>query len=217
MSVQRVGEWARCTSWLMSGLTIQALALLIGASSSSRNQQPSQIHLSLDPFAGAGGDADWAPVLGWRSVGGHAVAQYGLAPDTLTNNVGAESYATHPGMGSAEFAFATLRGLRPDTTYFYRVGSSLTGSPWSAVHNLTTPPTSGAKPVPPWSFLAFGDLGTAPSDHEDLLGQDVNCTTNTTVDADPPGCPDVTLRQLRRRDDWPRTDCGRGGMRRSCG
>jgi hypothetical protein len=66
-----------------------------------------------------------------------------------------------------------------------------------------------AGPTPPWSFLAYGDLGTAPTDHEGALGQDVSCTTNTTVNADPPGCPDVTLRQLRRRE-W---DGARPGLR----
>eukprot|EP01043_Picozoa_sp_COSAG02_P018861 COSAG02_NODE_893_length_16140_cov_19.677621_1_plen_552_part_00 len=187
-----------------------ALALVVcgaDALGSSGDWKPSQVHLSVDPFAGGGG-ADWAPVVAWRSDGGIAFVQYGLAPGSLTNNISAETYTTHPGMGrSANFPFATLRGLRPDTTYFFRVGSSR-GS-WSSVHNLTTPPVSGTKPVPPWSFLAYGDLGTAPSDHEDLLGQDVNCTTNTTIDADPPGCPDVTLRQLHRRE-W---DGQRPGLR----
>ena len=194
-------------------LVLHAAAALLAALL-TQSDGISQVHLSIDPFAGGG--ADWAPVVAWRSSApaGSAVVRFGLDPANLLHNASAEAYATHPGMGSASIPFATLRGLRPDTTYFYRVGSSSSssrrvGSTWSRVFNLTTPPVSGAKPVPPWSFLAYGDLGTPPSDHEDLLDQDVNCTTNTTVNADPPGCPDVTLRQLHRRE-W---DGARPGLR----
>ena len=200
----KVRGWGLACSSVGLGIVLASVAAQ--AARSSDWQPSSQIHLSVDPFAGGG--ADWAPVIAWRSGGGLASVQYGLESDNLTNTVSAESYAAHPGMGSANFPFATLRGLRPDTRYFFRVGSSSHGS-WSIVHNLTTPPASGTKPVPSWSFLAYGDLGTAPSDHEPLLGQDVNCTTNTTVDADPPGCPDVTLRQLQRRE-W---DGQRPGLR----
>lgn len=167
---------------------------------------PSQVHLSLDPHAG--GTADWAPVVGWRSPSGTgAFVQLGSSPNNLRRTVAAEAYTTHPGMGGATFAFATLRGLAPDTSYWYRVGSPATG--FSAVHNLTAPPVSGAKPTPPWNFLAYGDLGIAPTTHEDKLGQDVRCSSNGTVNADPPGCPDVTLRQLRQ-NEW---DGARLGLR----
>ena len=191
---------------LLPMLAARAAAALLALGSA--RQPPSQVHLSLDPWAGGGG-ADWAPVVAWRSAdpAGRALVRLGLAPDRLTMNASAEAYSTHPGMGTANIPFATLRGLRPDTTYFFRVGS--VGGSFSRVHNLTTPPAPGAKPTPPWSFLAYGDLGTAPSDYEGLLGQDVNCTTNTTVNADPPGCPDVTLRQLHRRE-W---DGARPGLR----
>eukprot|EP01047_Picozoa_sp_COSAG01_P054053 COSAG01_NODE_5861_length_3985_cov_4.335821_2_plen_525_part_00 len=182
---------------MASGFSVAALLRLLCAAS----EPPSLLRMSLDPSAG--GESDWAPVIGWRSgaratSSAAAVAQIGLSPDRLTHSVSAEAYATHPGMGGASFSFVTLRGLLPDTTYFYRVGNP--PSQFTAVHNLTTPPRTGSKPTPPWSFLAYGDLGTAPSDHEGQLGQDMNCTTNTTVNADPPGCPDVTLRQLRRRE-----------------
>ena len=191
---------------LLPVLAARAAAALLALSSA---RQPSQVHLSLDPWAGGGG-ADWAPVVAWRSAdpAGRALVRLGLAPDRLTMNASAEAYSTHPGMGTANIPFATLRGLRPDTTYFFRVGS--VGGSFSRVHNLTTPPSwaPGAKPTQPWSFLAYGDLGTAPSDYEGLLGQDVNCTTNTTVNADPPGCPDVTLRQLHRRE-WDGARPGR--------
>ena len=187
-----------------------ATAMVITVSGATNNPQPpSQVHLSLDPASAAGG-ADWAPVVSWRSSApsGDAVVIFGRAPTQLTQNATAEVYTTHPGMGNASFPFATLRGLTPDTTYFYRVGSPSVGG-FSPVHNLTTPPVSGAKPTPAWSFLAYGDLGTPESVHEAKLGQDVRCTTNTTVNADPPGCPDVTLRQLHRRE-W---DGARPGLR----
>lgn len=45
---------------------------------------------------------------------------------------------------------ATVTGLKPSTTYTYRVGSDATG--WSDAHTFTTPSTS-----PDYSFLFFGD------------------------------------------------------------
>ena len=199
------GPWGSSLCLAFSLPTAAALGLIA--------RPPTQLHLSLDPAAG--GAADWAPVVGWRSgafPSGGAIVQFGLAPDRLAQNASADAYATHPGMGNASFPFATLRGLEPNATYFYRVGTPGEGPGFgfSRVHNLTTPPAAGSEgPTPPWSFLAYGDLGTAPSDHEGRLGQDVNCTTNTTVNADPPGCPDVTLRQLHRRE-W---DGARPGLR----
>ena len=187
-------------------------ALMLSAAARPSVRPPSQVHLSLDPWA-AGGGADWAPVVAWRSSApaGSALVRYGLAPGSLSLNASAEAYSSHPGLDGASFPFATLRGLAPNMTYFYSVGSpgDAPGCGFSRVFNLTTPPTSGAPTTGPWSFLAYGDLGTAPTDHEDKLGQDVNCTTNTTVNADPPGCPDVTLRQLHRRE-W---DGARPGLR----
>ena len=233
---------------------------LVAAAAALPPRLPSQVHLSL---TNSGGAADWDPVVGWRSSAppGDAIVQFGRAANSLTQNASAEFYTTHPGMDTGSFPFVTLRGLEPDTTYFYRVGSPAgagPGSGFSRIFNMTTPPVSrmmdtksgGAKPTPAWSFLAYGDLGTSPSDHEDELGQDVRCSTNTTVNADcelatdsfclpllcdespkscvfrapgssaafvsktavavaAPGCPDVTLRQLRRRE-W---DGARPGLR----
>jgi hypothetical protein len=137
------------------------------------------VRLSLDPAASAAaGAADWAPIVGWTAENStadtaRAVVQLRPAAGVRGENgdplwapalteVAPQVARSHIGTTQV-FFFATLSGLAPATQYIYRAGSAAGG--FSRWFNLTTPPVAGspAAAAEPWTFLAYGDMGTVDS------------------------------------------------------
>ena len=73
--------------------------------------------------------------------GGHRIKSY------------ARAHFVHPGY----IHTVRLRGLTSGARYWYRYGSPALADGWSAVHSFAAP----ARERRPFSFVAFGDLGTA--------------------------------------------------------
>lgn len=114
---------------------------------------PEQVHLSL-----AAKDRSQMAVT-WVTLNATAsVVQYGLSKDALTKSVEGtvDTYTASGWVGTIHRALMT--GLRPSTTYFYRVGDPASSAPWSEIFSFTTL-TPGQTVT--YAVLADMDFGTA--------------------------------------------------------
>ncbi|TMW64559.1 hypothetical protein Poli38472_011439 [Pythium oligandrum] len=127
--------------------------------------EPQQVHLALT-------EQPNSMRVMWTSAAAHAPkVWYGVSSKNLTESSRATSttYAADDMCGtpatlvSAQFYrdpgmlnSAVMSDLRPNTTYYYAVGSDHDGR--SAVHEVQTPPEPSLD-MPPMSFFVFGDLG----------------------------------------------------------
>ena len=94
---------------------------------------PEQVHLSL-----AAKDKTKMAVT-WVTLNATAtIVEYGLAPNALSRSVEGtiDTYTASGWVGTIHRAMMT--GLRPSTTYYYRVGDPASAAPWSEVFSFTT-------------------------------------------------------------------------------
>eukprot|EP00456_Euglypha_rotunda_P031622 TRINITY_DN24595_c0_g1_i4.p1 TRINITY_DN24595_c0_g1~~TRINITY_DN24595_c0_g1_i4.p1 ORF type:complete len:374 (-),score=59.90 TRINITY_DN24595_c0_g1_i4:11-1048(-) len=91
-----------------------------------------------------------------------SVVQYGLSATSLTSsNTGSVTIFTDEGTAHRNIVMhrAQMTDLKPNSRYYYQVGSSEDG--WSEVFNfLSLPPNGPIDPAQPLTFFVFGDMGT---------------------------------------------------------
>jgi hypothetical protein len=114
---------------------------------------PEQVHLSL-----AAKDRSQMAVT-WVTLNASAtVVEYGISPNKLNMRVDGtiDTYTMSGWVGTIHRALMT--GLRPSTTYYYRVGDPASSAPWSETFHFTTL-TPGQTVT--YAVLADMDFGTA--------------------------------------------------------
>lgn len=116
----------------------------------------SQVHLALgtDPTSM---NVEWYSEPGDILGDGSSVVQWGAAPTKLTSSAnGTNVTMTDPDTARVySFSVATMTGLDPGSTVFYRVGNPLDG--WSSVYSFVATRTDFADV--PLRVGVFGDLG----------------------------------------------------------
>lgn len=115
-----------------------------------------QVHLALgtDPTSM---NVEWYSEPGDILGDGSSVVQWGAAPTKLTSSAnGTNVTMTDPDTARVySFSVATMTGLDPGSTVFYRVGNPLDG--WSSVYSFVATRTDFADV--PLRVGVFGDLG----------------------------------------------------------
>jgi hypothetical protein len=87
-----------------------------------------------------------------------SAVEYGFSPDNLSSNVAGtpQNYTFGLDYTSPWLHHLTLDGLKPETRYFYRVGTAASGL--SSVRSFVTPPAPSAAAFP-LKWAVMGDLG----------------------------------------------------------
>ncbi len=113
---------------------------------------PNQVHLSTT------GDPSTSVTISWQTYSSTAsTVQYGLSSALGTMITGSEfTYAGSEGYLHS----ATLAGLIPSTTYYYRVGDGTDWNPTVGTFSFTTAPVLGS--TLPFTVVAWGDQGRNP-------------------------------------------------------
>lgn len=91
---------------------------------------------------------------------GTSTVEYGLAPRSLDTTVQGYNwtYTDTSSQRNYSFHLATMTGLVPGTTYFYRVGDDLDG--WSSVFSfVATRAAASFTPEAPLRIGVVGDMG----------------------------------------------------------
>ena len=143
----------------LSATAFALAALALAAPLASASRPVSNVHLALssDPTRMF---VQWTSAQGDVLGAGDSTVQWGASPRALTSSAAGSNFSYVDPSSSRKYTFnsATLTGLAPGATYFYRVGSELDG--WSAVNNFVATRTAAQiSPEAPLRIAWFGDLG----------------------------------------------------------
>eukprot|EP00929_Paragymnodinium_shiwhaense_P015067 TRINITY_DN123078_c0_g1_i1.p1 TRINITY_DN123078_c0_g1~~TRINITY_DN123078_c0_g1_i1.p1 ORF type:complete len:518 (+),score=72.93 TRINITY_DN123078_c0_g1_i1:63-1556(+) len=128
---------------------------------------PEQLHLAF-----AGQDGAGAPTgmrIAWFTAGlpkAASTVKYGLSSGQRTETVTSQSPAVQYMPNNGYHHVVEAVGLKPDTTYFYVVGSDDGG--WSSEWSFKTPPTGLAAAKSEISLAVYGDMGWLDSDQRPM-------------------------------------------------
>jgi hypothetical protein len=142
----------------MAFARLSALAALAAALASA-SRPVSNVHLALssDPTAM---HVQWTSAQGDVLGSGDSTAQWGASPRALTQTAAGYNWSYTDPSTQRKYTFnaATMTGLTPGATVFYRVGSELDG--WSAVNSfVATRAAAQFSEEAPLKIAWFGDLG----------------------------------------------------------
>lgn len=141
---------------MQRGLWITFFAIMALAGCLAQTKPISQVHLSWSE------DPQTTMSITWQSAEPlpRPMVQYGEG-STLSQTAVAQRirYAQE----TAPLYQVTLRNLKPDTTYSYRVGDASKG--WSEVRSFRTAP---ARPPARFVFTAFADHGVTPAAEQNV-------------------------------------------------
>ena len=148
-------------AWDSSNLCSVAGICQVSCCDRSKPQKPEQLHLSL-----LENDRSQMHVM-WTTFNDTAthVVQWGTDASNLssTSSISAGSSSTYHHFGWLGFLHrATLTGLSPDTTYYYRVGCS-DANVFSDVQSFKTFPTDIGTTAHPLRIAVVGDMGYGKS------------------------------------------------------
>ena len=136
-----------------------AIVLALGASLAAASRPVSNVHLALssDPTRMF---VQWTSAQGDVLGSGDSTVEWGVSPRVLTSQAAGYNFSYVDPSSSRKYSFnsATITGLAPGATYFYRVGSVLDG--WSSVSSFVATRTAAQiTPEAPLCIAWFGDLG----------------------------------------------------------
>ncbi len=143
---------------LYPALTVLLLSTaIILVSSEVFLKPPKLIHLSTE------GDPATTITVTWKTRGYTQTSdvEYGLSAryDSRVAGIGYTYYGA-----SGVLHRVKIDGLKPDTVYHYRVGSSVGG--WSSDHTFRTAPTADRN----FTFTVYGDQGTSTYSGQNVVG-----------------------------------------------
>jgi phosphodiesterase/alkaline phosphatase D-like protein len=140
-------------------MAARALSALAAAALAAASRPVSNVHLALssDPTQM---HVQWTSAQGDVLGAGDSTVQWGASPRALTSSAAGFNWTWVDSSTSRKYTAneATMAGLAPGSTYFFRVGSSLDG--WSAVNSFVATRTAAQiTPEAPLRIAWFGDLG----------------------------------------------------------